>query len=394
MTDEVYVDFELEGGNKLYFSPTYNKFWLNTITDEVVIDYYDTSISELRIEITYLCNGNCKYCIVFGNEIEKIETLDIKESWNWLSAQEWFENIKTIFIIGGEPLLCFSEILFILDNFNGEVRISTNGTLITHEIAKKLAKHNVLIYLSLDGLHYEDNQMRIYKDGRYMYADIIKGLNNLIEEGVRYGIFMVATKDNVHSAYKIIKEIDNIFHPIRIGYSMPHWTQNYMYEITAEEYRDALIDLYLHRKEINADIMQLKWRIKPLWQGKRKKYSCALHTTQITLLADKSIVRCSKIDNDPILKTITNDKLCNGCPSSLALKEINPCASCVALSCCGGGCPFDGLKRFGGVIDKRECIITPAVVSIAINDFVSAIKNRTDLPDGLISSDIIKEILN
>ena len=150
MTDEVYVDFELEGGNKLYFSPTYNKFWLNTITDEVVIDYYDTSISELRIEITYLCNGNCKYCIVFGNEIEKIETLDIKESWNWLSTQEWFENIKTIFIIGGEPLLCFSEILFILDNFNGEVRISTNGTLITQEIAKKMAKHNVLIYLSLD----------------------------------------------------------------------------------------------------------------------------------------------------------------------------------------------------------------------------------------------------
>lgn len=394
MTNETYVNYGLEGERKLFFSPKYNRFWLNTINSEVELDYYDIELSELRIEITYLCNGNCKYCIVFGNKIEKIETMKIQETWKWLSVQKWFKDIKKIFLIGGEPLLCFSDILFIQENFRGEVRISTNGSLITKEIAKKLAENNVLVYLSLDGPDFEDNVLRMYKDGRYMYDDVIKGLNNLIEFGVRFGIFMVASKQNVYSASKTIKDIDSRFHPERIGYSMPHWTTNSMDEITAEEYRDALADIYKHRKEITAHVMQLKWRIKPLWEGKRKRFSCALHTAQTTLLSDGSIVRCSKIDNDSELKNITNETLNIGCPSSLALKGDTACSSCLALSACGGGCPFDGFKRFKSVIDKRECTITPAIISMAIDDIVSAFNKRTDIPDGLVSLDVIKEILN
>lgn len=393
MINKKIVEFNLKNDKKLYFSPFSNQFWLDEISSDMVYDYYDTSLTEMRLEITHLCNGNCAYCIVFGNKIEKIESLNVKKSWEWFTTQPWFEKIKKIFIIGGEPLIKFDDIAFILENFNGEVRFSTNGTLITTEIAKKLSKHNVLVYISLDGPQFQNNLMRVYKNGSYMYNDIIRGLHILIKEGVRYGIFMVATKDNVHIAVDIIGKINEMFHPARIGYSMPHWTNNNMNEVSGEEYGEALLSLYKYRKSIKTEIMQVNWRIKPLWQGKVKKFSCALHTSQTTVLPNKSIVRCAKIDDDSTLKKISNDELNQNCPLSLAEKDIQPCVSCIALASCGGGCPFDGLKRFGGVIDKRECIITPPIVNMAIKDIISRVEENKSMPNGLIPLETIKEIL-
>lgn len=394
MDNEKYIEFNLKNNKKLYFSVLSNRFWFNEKPIRFEPDYYDIYLNEMRLEITYLCNGNCRYCIIFGNKIERIESLNTKELWDWLTTQSWFNKIEKIFIIGGEPLIKFDDITYILDNFKGEVRISTNGTLITPEMAKKLAHHNVLVYISLDGPQFQDNLRRVYKDGNYMYNDIINGLNILVNEGIRYGFFMVANKDNVDRAVDIISKLDEMFSPIRIGYSMPHWANDKNNEISVNEYNEALSNLYKFRNNIKAEIMQINWRIKPLWQGKVKRFSCALHTSQTTVLPNKAIVRCSKIDNDPILKKISNEELSQNCPLSLAEKNIQPCASCVALACCGGGCPFDGLKRFNSVIDKRECIVTPTIVKMAIKDIILGVEKRENMPKGLISLDIIKEILH
>ena len=387
------IEYKLKDGRNVYFSPSINRFWIDEVSGDISGEYYETELSEIRLEITYLCNGNCNYCIVFGNKIENKKRMQISELWMWLQKQNWFSKIKKIFIIGGEPLLFFNDIEFLLERFEGEVRISTNATLVTREIAKRLKEYNVLLYVSLDGALFEDNLSRVYKNGSYMYYDVVNCLRILREEGVRYGIFMVATKENVYRATETIKQIDKIFRPERIGYSMPHWTDNGFNEVTAEEYRDALLNLYIHRKEIHADIMQLVWRTKPLWQGRIKKYSCSLNTTQITILPDHSVVRCSKIDNDLICKNISDEKMMRACPLERAHIETEPCYTCIALASCGGGCPFDGIKRFGQIIDKRECVVTPPILQAAVKEVLSGIEKRTDLSKGIVCLDVIKEIL-
>ena len=387
-------EYELVENNKLYFSPSYGRFWINKRDNTIEKQYYETTLTDLRIEITYACNGYCKYCIVYGNDIQKVESLNISDLWNEICQKEWIKNIKTILLIGGEPLLFFDQINYLLDRFDGEIRISTNGTLITKEIAKRLAEKDVLVYLSLDGPRFDDNIMRIYKDGTYMYDDVLKGLKNLIDENVRFGIFTVATKENIKNVVSIMMEFSEKFHPYRIGYSLPHWTQNNGYEITPEEYRDALIELFNNRKDIKTEIMQLKWRIKPLWDGKIKRFSCSMHSSQMTILADKSVVRCSKIDHDNVYKKLSNDFFDRNCPVNLAENGGSPCSSCVALSCCGGGCPYDGLKRFGGVIDRRECIITPPIIERAIDEIINGINNGLiSMKDGYIPLEEIKMII-
>lgn len=180
-----------------------------------------------------------------------------------------------------------------------------------------------------------------------MYSDIMKGINLLQQYNVKFGIFMVASKETIHKAKDMILELDEKYSPSRIGYSLPHWASNYQNEDLAEEFRDVLIELYKNRKKIKADIPQMSWRINPLREGKVKKFSCGLHTTQTTILPDKSFVRCSKIDNinDNLKEIFTNKLLDKNSPIELAKNENSCCSRCIALACCGGGCPFDGMKQ-------------------------------------------------
>lgn len=390
------LEFDINENNKLYFFPEYNRFALNKYDIDIEPNYCDNSLVKLRLEISYSCNGRCKYCLVFGNSVEKIEVLDVKEFWKELSSKEWFKNIKSIFIIGGEPLLYFEEISFIIDNFKGRISFSTNGTLLTEEMAKKFSKSNVAVYISLDGPTFEDNINRIYVDKKYMYPDIIRGINLLKKYNVEFGIFMVACKETIHKAKDMILELDEKYLPSRIGYSLPHWTPDYKDVDLAEEFRDVMIELYKNRKKLNAEIPQLNWRLNPLREGKIKRFSCGLHTTQTTILPNKSIVRCSKIDNehDELKLKVTNELLDKNSPIELAKDPNSCCSKCIAVACCGGGCPFDGMKRFNCITDKRECVITPPLIKLAVEDIASEFKKRKiKIEDGLINPKLINELL-
>lgn len=388
-------EYKLLNGRTLYFSPIYNHFYLDKFSTQFNSEYYDKSLISLRLEISGRCNGKCTYCIVYGNQVEKMEVIDVPTAWDWLTSLPWFKNIRDIFIIGGEPLLHFEDIIFVLEHFHGSVSFSTNGTLITKNVAEKLAQYNVMVYVSLDGISEQDNINRIYKDGSIMYNDIFRGLDLLEDAGVRKGIFMVATQNTINNISDILIELTQRYNLKRIGYSMPHWTNNMCSDmVTAEQYRDALLNLFLNRKRINAEIMQINWRLKPIIDGKVKEFSCSLHTQQVTILPDKSIVRCSKIESLPNKEVYTNKWLDENCPTALASKNIEPCSSCIALSCCGGGCPFDGIMRFKSAIDKRECVVTRPLISFAIQEIIHSIENEYSyLPAGKVPMSIIKKIL-
>lgn len=385
--------YQLNNGHTLYFSSLHNRFRIGNSEFNEQPVYYSTELNYIRIEISHACNGNCNYCIVFGNMIENLSKINVVELWKWLNLQPWFTKITGIFIIGGEPLIFFDELQFIMDHFEGDIHFSTNGTLITPEMAKRMKKRDVLVYVSLDGLTEYENRNRIYKNGGYMYDDIIRGLSYLENEGVRKGIFMVSTKENITGIVDTMSELSKNYHLMRIGYSLPHWTIHESNIVSPQQYRDALISIFKHRKEIKASVMQVAWRLSPLFTGKIKKFACALHTEQITILPDHSLVRCSKIDHDPELKKISNSVLDAGCPMEIYKDANSNCSKCIALGVCGGGCPYDGMKRFNTIIDQRECIITPPLIQTAIDDIIHSI-NMSDISiNGYVDQNIIENAI-
>lgn len=385
--------YQLANGRTLYYSSEHSRFWLDTKPQWPMPEHMDTTLYKLRMELSHQCNGYCRYCIVFGNQVQNFSQLHMSEVWEWLQKQEWFVKITEIFIIGGEPLMFFDDILYLLERFQGTVRFSTNGTMITPKIARILKDKDVLVYLSLDGPDPEDNEERCYRDGKPMYDDIIRGLHYLEEAGTRKGLFMVSTPRTVMRAAEIMEKLSHAYRIERIGYNLPHWTMHDTGIVTPEQYRDALCEVYRHKRSILANVMQVEWRVNPLAAGKVKLFSCALHTAQTTILPDWSIVRCSKIDHDAELHKISNSAFDHGCPIAQSVDVNSPCSSCVALGCCGGGCPYDGMRRFGTVIDQRECVITPAIVELAIRDIVQSLSKNNDVPPGLVPTERIASVL-
>ncbi len=106
---------------------------------------------EIMIEVEPRCNFNCVFCfnkVSFAKEQKKIKpftTKDVKK----IIDKVFTSGVKIFRFTGGEPLLRkdFFELAFYAKNKNLEVRLNTNGSLITPKVAKKLKGlvDNVLI---------------------------------------------------------------------------------------------------------------------------------------------------------------------------------------------------------------------------------------------------------
>lgn len=109
-------------------------------------------------EITHKCNLNCIHCCidadnVFGNS-KDLTTDEVEIILDKLI--EW--NPERIMLSGGEPMLRkdFLEILSYLHNrYDGEITVSTNGTLINKNNVKALATYAYQVDISLDGVNEE-----------------------------------------------------------------------------------------------------------------------------------------------------------------------------------------------------------------------------------------------
>lgn len=388
------VKYSLPDGRDLFYSPESLRFWVGPEPDFPEPEFRSTDFHTLRLEITHQCNGNCSYCIVFGNHVQSYIRPHIQELWTWVEAQTWYSQVTDMFVIGGEPLLVYSDLVYIMERFEGRISLSTNGTLLTDEMAEVFRSRGVLVYLSMDGSTRLDNTRRRYPDGTEMYDHIQRGLERLEQAGTRKGLFMVATPATVGKIAEILTELSSSWSLERIGYSLPHWNENEPDLVSPEQYRDALLELYHRRRGISAEIIQLTWRTGVLAGGVAKRFSCGVHTTQKTVLPDRRLVRCGKIDSHPVFSGVTNFDLDQGCPVSIAINQTSECASCVALGCCGGGCPYDGLQRFGTVIDRRECVITPPLITAAVADIVAGLGVLSNLADGLVPRETVKAILS
>lgn len=111
----------------------------------------------VSIETTHRCNLHCVHCCVDADHTEKSGELDTEEMKAILKkCAAW--NPRSIMLSGGEPLLRkdFEELLcYLREIYPGKIIVSTNGTLVTEEKAKILAKNADQIDLSVDGVDEE-----------------------------------------------------------------------------------------------------------------------------------------------------------------------------------------------------------------------------------------------
>ncbi|MHB8232851.1 MAG: 12,18-didecarboxysiroheme deacetylase [bacterium] len=153
--------------------------------------------------MTRTCNLNCVHCYSQSKNLQYNNELTLEEGKAFIDDISAFGSPVMLFS-GGEPLMHphFLDLCFYAKSKGMRAVISTNGTLITRELAKELKKVGLsYVGISLDGLEAVHDKFRGKKGA---FKEAINGINYAKEAGIKVGLRFTINKRNA-------QEIPGIF---------------------------------------------------------------------------------------------------------------------------------------------------------------------------------------
>ncbi len=158
------------------------------------------------LELTARCNNECRHCYInlpATDKLAKDQELNLVEI-DRISDEAVSMGAFSCLITGGEPLLRkdFTDIYLSLKRKGLLVCIFTNATLITPEYIKLFKKYPPRdIEVSVYGVTKETYEGVTRKPGSF--AAFMRGLNLLLENGIKVRLKAMALRSNIHELDKI-----------------------------------------------------------------------------------------------------------------------------------------------------------------------------------------------
>lgn len=156
---------------------------------------------------TRTCNLKCVHCYSQSENKKYKDELSTEEAKVFINNLAEFE-IPVILFSGGEPMMR-PDLMDLIEHATKKglrAVLSTNGTLITKETAKKLREFNLsYVGVSLDGLKEVNNKFR---GSEKAFDMALEGIRNCMSEGIKVGLRFTINKRNA-------SEISGIFSLMR-----------------------------------------------------------------------------------------------------------------------------------------------------------------------------------
>lgn len=152
---------------------------------------------------TKTCNLKCRHCYMNSDSRKYQDELTTDEAKAFIDDLADF-RVPVLLFSGGEPLIRpdFFELAEYAQQKGVRPTLSTNGTLITREVARRIKDIGVgYVGISLDGLKDVNDKFR-GQEGAYEKA--MAGIQNCVAVGQRVGLRFTINHHN-------IQELDNIF---------------------------------------------------------------------------------------------------------------------------------------------------------------------------------------
>lgn len=180
-------------------------------------------LKKANILMTTTCNCKCEYCYqkddFWGNVYGTLSEESADKIINRLG--EKYKKVECIRFFGGEPLINFEKIKTIVLKSKKRLgtesfEITTNGMLITDEIAKFFAKHNFDIILSLDGPAEINDTLR----NGSKYEKIVEKIDLLKKEGIIDKLTINCTYTRMHEVFFPKDKLEHFWGELGVKYTI------------------------------------------------------------------------------------------------------------------------------------------------------------------------------
>ena len=376
--------------------------------DEKILNFVKSVIPQPQINVCYFilseqCNLACKYCFLGNNNQEKRKRFK-KENMSKQTAMDGIlffikqlesanfdENSKpTILFYGGEPLLNFETLVFIVNKINElkksckvlekvEFDLVTNGLLLNKQRLLKLNELGVNIGISIDGCNNETNKMRVDIGGNFVFEKIIQKLDLAKSLGVPVSLSVTLTQDSIKNK-KDMLELVKKYNIKGFGFNILMSDKN-ISDLHYQKTSEFLIEMFKELRKLGIYEDRMMRKVKSFAKSSVYFSDCAATSgRQIVIAANGDVGICQGClyDRKYFVTNILDE---NFNPTTneiwqrfrhLSPPEKNECQECEALGICGGGCPISAAnEKVGNTIDsldRRFCIHAKESLKFLISD--------------------------
>ena len=200
---------------------------------------------------TRTCNLKCRHCYMDSDSRKYSDELSTNEAKKFIDDIAEFK-VPVLLFSGGEPLIRpdFFELAGYAAQKNVRPTLSTNGTLITREVAQEIKNIGVgYVGISLDGLAEVNDKFRGV-EGAFNLA--MRGIENCVAVGQRVGLRFTINHHNFEELDKIFDFIEAekinrvcFYHLVYSG----RGSQMLDEDVTPEESRQAMDTIIRRTKD-------------------------------------------------------------------------------------------------------------------------------------------------
>lgn len=397
------------------------------INTDVIKGY--KSYFAVDIVLTTMCNLRCTYCCALAKNSERFYDMEpmrmtIPTAEKMVDfTLELFEaelrkdpDSKTgsfdVFVTGGEPLLNFKVLQFIVEKYSEKIKIlatkykkqiflntevATNGSLVTEEVEKFFKKYDIQSAITIDGPMHD--KRRIFMGGKGSLKAVLAGLNLLIKHKNKIKLQSVVSTDNsdyirqtleFYKSLGLLKKIKRIhFIPQAKSIRDRYCRHVRNCEIDIKSQRKFSQTLLKLSKQYHLDIKNYQGRLTRSIQIGGLSYRCPAGQWKIAVAPDGSIFPCHQLTNikEFYMGNVVDEKksLKNSVGKirqifqKRTVFKVNPCKNCLFQTICipfvdcPARCFIENRNLYK--VDNKYCQIHQPYMESVLEDFLVGIKN-------------------
>jgi radical SAM protein with 4Fe4S-binding SPASM domain len=321
--------------------------------------------------LTRACNLSCRFCFFSAGRAceDELTTADYFRLIDQLAAM----GVRTVYLMGGEPLLR-KDVFDIACRAREQGLVAslvTNGTLLTKEVASRVARSFTFTQVSIDGLERANDAIR----GKGGFQRSVEGIRRLLEQGGDVRVASVVSRYNV-------EELDDFLSfMVAIGIRTAHFInlqecgrgRQGRIGVTAQEFFRALLPVWYKWKDVLGRSNALNFLL-PV-RGFRKTH-CGVGNGMVEIDSQGNVFGCYKYmetgGSAGNVREMSIQEIYDRSPVLNALRDKSvlddpACRRCHFRFLCGGDCmAIDMIKGDAGelceVADLFRWILTEAEI--------------------------------